>query len=405
MSEQEILDLAEEFAHYRRTVLEEVEVPGPAAVRRTASRRGRRRLATTTATVLALFGGAAVGYATMNGPDREPGPVDPTPTPSARPSATATAATTASPSATASNGGASPTGAAPDGRISRAQLLAATVSLPAWNTPAECPTGRVRLGAEPARDDVNELVEVDHGDLDGDGATETVALVRCVFGTRGPFQVVAFDRDAAGRVVTLGRVTGTASPTPGWVTDLDVRDDGEIRVEVLDVAPGGGWPEKNSQRQWRGYRWAGDAFEQVSGPTSFGPNPRSTDLSVTATDVVLTAATDGSRSGAVTVRIRNEADRTAPEVILTMELPKALRPVGDGWTGCDIETGSTVQVSCRLSAVRGHSEVRRTLELGVATGASLPSGQAALRIWPADPDRDPWLDNDDSDNESTFDYR
>lgn len=405
MSEQEILDLAEEFAHYRRTVLDEVEVPGPAAVRRTARGRGRRRLATTTATVLALFGGAAVGYATMSGPDREPWPVNPTPTPSASPSATATASATASPSTTASSSAASPTRAAPDGRISRGQLLAATVTLPAWTTSADCPIGRVRLGAEPARDNVNELVTLDHGDLDGDGAIETVALVRCVFGTRGPFQVVAFDRDATGRVVTLDRVTATAVPTPGWVTALDVRDDGEVRVEVLDVAPGGGWPEKNSQRQWRGYRWTGDAFEQVSGPSTFGPNPRSADLSVTATDLVLTAVADGSRSGAVTVRIRNEADRTAPEAHLTMELPKALRPVGDGWTGCDIDTGTTVQVSCRLSAVRGHSEVRRTLELQVAAGANLSSGQVALRIWPADPDRDPWLDNDGSDNESTFDYR
>ncbi|MFG3556499.1 hypothetical protein ACGGAQ_19155 [Micromonospora sp. NPDC047557] len=120
---------------------------------------------------------------------------------------------------------------------------------------------------------------------------------------------------------------------------------------------------------------------------------------------MLTAAADGSRSGAVTVRIRNDADRTAPEVLLTMELPKALRPVGDGWSGCDVQTGSTVQVSCRLSAARGHSEVRRTLELQVAAGTSLAPGQVALRVWPADPDGDPWLDNDSGDNESTFDYR
>ncbi|MEV1014443.1 hypothetical protein AB0I95_20845 [Micromonospora sp. NPDC049751] len=405
MSDQEILDLAEEFAHYRRTVLEEVEVPGPAAVRRTARGRGRRRFATTTATVLALFGGAAVGYATMNGPDREPGPVDPTSAPSASPSATATASATASPSATASNGGASPTVAAPNGRIGRAQLLAATVSLPAWTTPAECPTGRVRLGAEPAREGVNELVALDYGDLDGDGATETVALVRCLFGTRGPFQVVAFDRDASGRVVTLGRVAGTASPTPGWVTALDVRDDGEVRVEVLDVAPGGGWPMKNSQRQWRGYRWTGDAFDQVSGPSTFGPNPRSADLSITATDLVLTPAADDSRSGTVTVRIRNDADRTPPGVLFTIELPKALQPVGDGWSGCDIGTGSTVLVSCHISAVPAHGEMRRTLELRVAAGTSLAPGKATLWTWSRDPDMDPWLDNNSDDNESTFGYR
>ncbi|MCX5067721.1 hypothetical protein OOJ91_17925 [Micromonospora lupini] len=404
MSEHESIALAERFARYRAESLTEVESPGPAAVRVAVRKRRRRTFGAAVAAVLAVAAGPVLGYATLDRPQPQPGPVEPTGTPSASPSATVPASASASPSTTAS-GGASPTRAAPDGRISRSQLLAATVSLPAWTTPADCPTGRVRLGAEPARDDVNELVALDHGDLDGDGATETVALVRCVFGTRGPFQVVAFDRDPAGRVVTLGRVTGTARPTPGWVTALDVRDDGEVRVEVADIAPGGGWPLKNSQRQWRGYRWTGDEFDQVSGPSTFGPNPRSTDLSVTATDLVLTPAADGSRSGTVTVRIRNDADRTAPEALLTMELPKALRPIGDGWSGCDIQTGSTVQVSCRLSAVRGHDEVRRTLELRVAAGTSLASGQVALRVWPADPDGDPWLDNDSGDNESTFDYR
>ncbi|GAA2195596.1 hypothetical protein [Micromonospora lupini] len=404
MSEHESIALAERFARYRAESLTEVESPGPAAVRVAVRKRRRRTVGAAVAAVLAVAAGPVLGYATLDRPQPQPGPVEPTGSPSASPSATAPASASASPSTTASSS-ASPTRAAPDGRISRSQLLAATVSLPAWTTPADCPTGRVRLGAEPARDDVNELVALDHGDLDGDGATETVALVRCVFGTRGPFQVVAFDRDTAGRVVTLGRVTGTARPTPGWVTALDVRDDGEVRVEVADIAPGGGWPLKNSQRQWRGYRWSGDGFEQVSGPSTFGPNPRSTDLSATATDLVLTPAADGSRSGAVTVRIRNDADRTAPEALLTMELPKALRPVGDGWSGCDIQTRSTVQVSCRLSAVRGHSEVRRTLELQVAAGTSLASGQVALRVWPADPDGDPWLDNDSGDNESTFDYR
>ena len=85
MSEQEILDLSEEFARYRRTALAEVEAPGPAAVRRTVRGRGRRRLAASATTALALVGGSAVGYAAMSGPDHRPGPVEPTPSVSASP--------------------------------------------------------------------------------------------------------------------------------------------------------------------------------------------------------------------------------------------------------------------------------------------------------------------------------
>ncbi|MET8467369.1 hypothetical protein ABZU93_30310, partial [Micromonospora zamorensis] len=126
MSEQETLGLAEEFAHYRRTVLDKVEVPGPAAVRRTVRGRNRRRWGATATTVLALLGGSAIGYAAMSGPDHRPGPVEPTPSVSVSPTPSGLASPTPSPSVT--SGG--PASAAPDGRISRAQLLGASVALP-----------------------------------------------------------------------------------------------------------------------------------------------------------------------------------------------------------------------------------------------------------------------------------
>ncbi|MEU8299521.1 hypothetical protein AB0C04_19840 [Micromonospora sp. NPDC048909] len=401
MSEHESIALAERFARYRTEVLAEIEPPGPAAVRRTVRLRRRRTFGSAVAAALALTAGPILGYAALDGPTPRPGPVDPTASPTPSLSASATASPTASPVASS----ASPTGAAPNGRISRAQLLATPVSLPAWSSPAGCPTKGVRLAAEPVKDDTNALIAVDHGDLDGDGATETVALVRCVFGTRGPAQVIAFDRDAAGEVVTLGRVIGTGRPAPGWLTALDVRADGEVRVELLDIAPGGGWPEEYSQRQWRGYRWTGDGFEQVSGPTGFGPNPNSADLGLVAGDLVLTTATDGSRSGSFTVRVRNDGDRTVRDAVLQLELPTALELTGDGWAGCDQNRHATLLVFCHLTDVESRREVRLTLDVKVAAGVSLTPGQAPLRVWPEGPGGHNMLETDSSDNEVTIDYR
>ncbi|WP_410814368.1 hypothetical protein [Micromonospora sp. 067-2] len=402
MPEQESVAIAEQFARYRAKALPGVDPPGPAAVRRTVRLRRRRTVGRAVALVLAMAAGPVLGYAALHAPPPQPGPVEPTGSPSSSPSASRTA----SPSSTPSSSSPTPSLAAPDGRISRGQLLAATVSLPAWAAPAACPSGRVRLGTDPARDDTNQLVAIDQGDLDEDGATETVALVRCVFGTRGAFQVVAFDRDTGGRVITLGRVTATARPTPGWVTAVDVDTDGAVRVEVADIAPGSGWPLEYSQRQWRGYRWTGDGFEQVSGPRAFGPNPHSADLGVTATDLVLTTEPDGTRSGSVTIRVRNTTDRTVPVGVLQIDLPTALRPTGGGWTGCDFNDDATLLVFCHLNSIEANSEVSRTLDLRVAAGASLSPGKVPLEVWPEGPGgKGRWLEPDISNNVSSFDYR
>ncbi|MFF0151131.1 hypothetical protein [Micromonospora sp. NPDC005203] len=379
MSEQEALGLAEEFTRYRRTVLDEVEVPGPAAVRRTVRGRGRRRLATTATTVLALFGGSALGYAAMDGPDHRPGPVEPTPSISASPTPSGSATPTPSPSATS----ASPTTPVPDGRISRAQLLGASVTLPAWRAGQGCPTSQTRISGDD-REGVNWLVALDHGDVDGDGAVETVALVQCVLGTGGPMQVVAFDRDEAGKVVTLGRVVTTTIDKPQWLFALDVVGDGMVRVQVGDIAPGGGWKAEWSQRQWRGYRWKGGAFAQVSGPTSFGPNRHDVNLVVTATNLVLADTPDGSRVGMVNVRVRNMTGLAA-YVSLRLGLPTAVRPDGAGWAACRNDPETTREpVTCDLNGLGDGKEVLLTLGFRVAAGTTVGTGKAEVDVRPVD---------------------
>ncbi|MET8230839.1 hypothetical protein ABZS77_09205 [Micromonospora sp. NPDC005298] len=401
MSEQETLGLAEEFARYRRTLLEEVEVPGPAAVRRTVRGRGRRRLAVTTTAVLALFGGSAVGYAAMNGPEHRPGPVDPTPSVSVSP--TPGGPTTPTPSASASSGG--PASTAPNGRFSRAQLLGTKVTLPAWRAGPGCPTSAVRISGDD-REGLNWLVALDHGDVDGDGAAETVALVQCVLGSGGPMQVVAFDRDEEGKAVTLGRVVATTIDKPQWLFALDVVDDGTVRVQVGDIAPGGGWPGEWSQRQWRGYRWKGGAFAQVSGPTSFGPNPHSADLAVTATPLVLSTADDGSRTGTTTVRIRNKGTGPVARVELRLNVPPAVRPDVDGWAPCTNEPQDTSEpVTCGLGRIPAGAEVTLTLSFRAAKGAPVGTGNADVVARPMDGDFNFLLDRQEADNQVGMVYR
>ncbi|MBO4162660.1 MULTISPECIES: hypothetical protein [Micromonospora] len=373
MPDPEILDPTVEFARYRRTVLAEVVVPGPAAVRRTVRSRRRRRWAALVAAVLALFTGPTLGYVALHRPEPRPGPVLPAPEPTGTPTPGGPVTPTGSPTPT----GAAPT-TPPDGRIGRNELLATTVTLPGWPAGAQCRTGGVRLTAD-GHEGQNALLAVDHGDVDADGAQETVALVQCVFGTHGWQQVVAFDRDVAGRIVTVGRVVVSARERPQWLIGMQVRGDGVVRVQVGDIYPGGGWAGEWSQRQWRGYRWDGGSFRQVSGPTGFPPNPHEVNLVVTATDLVLGVAPDGSRAGNTTVRVRNTGTGPARAVALRFDLPVALRPDGDGWAACRTAPATTGgPVRCELGALAPGAEFRLVLGLRVAADDPLGAGTAEL---------------------------
>ncbi|MET8351141.1 hypothetical protein [Micromonospora sp. NPDC005206] len=407
MPELENVDLAGEFNRYRSVLLAEIEVPGPAEVRRTVRRRRRRHRATAASVAVALLGGPAVGYAALNRPGPAPGPLPPTPSVTASP----TSSLSPSPVGTPSTTSASPTRpTAPDGRLSRAQLVAAPVDLPAWRSgPPDCPVNTVRLVGDPriAKEGTNAIEAIDYADVDGDGATETVAMLLCSFGSGGPQQVVAFDRDEAGRIVTIGRVVATSREKPQWLTALDGRSDGTVRVEVADLHPGGGWPGEWSQRQWRGYRWTGERFSQVEGPTSFGPNPYSTNLAVTAKDLVLADdPTDGSRVGAVEVRIRAVGDRRADEVLLELDLPASLAPDGPAWSGCGPNVGEyRPPLLCRLGPIEANGELTVRLGVRLPPGTELAPGTATVRGTAAGPGGHYLIDPDLGNNEDTMAYR
>ncbi|MEU4551296.1 hypothetical protein EV382_4496 [Micromonospora violae] len=325
--------LRDRFAAYRAETLPQIAGPGPAQARRTLRRRRRTTAVAVAVAAVALAVAPIVANAALRGDGSVPPPAQtgepitpPTSAPAPTPSAPLTPSTTTSTSP-----------AAPDGRISRAQLLAARVDLPAWPSgmPETCLTSDVRLRPPSSTDYVSILADLElrHTDLDGDGASETVALVACRFGEALAKQLVAFDRDGNGAIVTMGRVVGTGDRVED-ITDFAVTDGGRVRAQVADLQPCCSTPSYWARAQWRTYRWDGDRFPQSAGPTAFGPDTRLTDLVLTGGDLVLgPAGTGGRRPGTLTLTVTNKGPVDVARVGFG-ELKLIGTPDGGDWSAC-----------------------------------------------------------------------
>lgn len=246
-----------ELAAYHGSLLERVEPAGSVAVRRAVRRRRRTSIALAAAGVLVV----TLPLAKWAGGGHDEG----------IPTAAATGAATTAPAATTSAPGPAAGSLAPNAAITRADLLAATVEVPAWADGTPCPAGPVRLVDPPGRPGEVILSKFagGYGDVDSDGVAEPVVLLRCLTSTgEYPVQVLALDRNANGQIVVLGEVFRSDADQPEQLYSLNVRPDGLVRVEVTDVVSATGDPGPQ-HRQWRGFRWDGQAFEQVSGPTGF----------------------------------------------------------------------------------------------------------------------------------------
>jgi hypothetical protein len=387
MADHETYPFDADFDAFRASLIPHVTPAGPDAVRHTVRRRRRIAVATAAVAALVLVVGPVAGYAALNrgqGPPPAPGatltPTDPT-GPSTGPSAGPSATPTGTPNA-------------PDGRISKADLLGARLTLPPWqpDAPSSCLTRNVRLvDGTTTRQTPPSLMRLSYADVDGDGAQESVAILGCRPGEAAMQQVVAFDRDQRGRIVTLGQVVRTSTLAQytseiAWITDVQASTAGSVRVQVGDMQPCCSSTDKWVQRQWRTYGWTGSRFEQTAGPTRFDPNPLFTDLRVTATDVVFTERpNDWWRHATITVTIRNAGPSDADVVNLTLEFgPAKMRHEGAGWSACT-EVSDTADVpgqslSCRLGPLRAGEQ--RTLVLGLANSLPQPdqgTGQALVQ--------------------------
>lgn len=235
---------------------------------------------------------------------------------------------------------------APDGRIPLEQLKNATLDIPAW--PADNLTGlsgrlTFRDGEVTSPPDAAFPFErhiviftATYGDVDRDGAQETLAEIGCVT-QNGSVQLVAFDRDTAGHIVTMGTVMATT----GQVRVIDGRSvrvlaDGSIPVKVGDFQRCCG---DTTPQLWqtRTYAWNGHEFRQVRGPTSFPVNPAVTETGVTTSPLGFGPAVDGVRRGTLTVTVSYLRGAQPDHLRLHFTTPADVRRDGSAWppTGTD----------------------------------------------------------------------
>ncbi|GLW33719.1 hypothetical protein [Actinoplanes regularis] len=242
---------------------------------------------------------------------------------------------------------------APDGHIPLATLREATLDVPAWPADdVQGPSGPLRFhdgsvpiphravpdGRPPYGESVI-ILSVAYGDVDHDGAEETIVVLGCLI-EGGSKQIVAYDRDTAGHIVSLGRV----AVTTGQVRDLRddsvrVSDSGVVTARVADYQR---CCDDRTPQTWqtRGYALRGGRFEQVSGPTRMPPNPHVTDTRISTGDLVLGQPTGGYRYGTVDVTVTHVGGTHPEKITLSFYPPAGLERTGDDWPAVTTEQDS-----------------------------------------------------------------
>jgi hypothetical protein len=302
------------FARFTEEGAGQVVAPGVDEVRYTVDdvrhTVGRRRRVRITTVAVAAGVAALLPFAVSARPGRSH------PDLSAASASASPQATTASPDVSASPS--LPTSAPPprtttssSGVISLSQLTAAPVGVPVWlwsgSENATCSSGRIRL--QPTGDVTGSrvgVVDLISTNLDDDAAPETAALLRCGYGAE---QVVAFDRDDAGTIITLGQVTAT-TPNTRAILDVAPRAKGGLTATVADTRA-----SDDQRRQERSYAWRDGRYVQVGGPASFPEPSRPVDLGLTVGTPVA-ATVSGSCEGvlrdiSVTFTVTNHSKQTS----------------------------------------------------------------------------------------------
>ncbi|AEV85769.1 hypothetical protein ACWT_4747 [Actinoplanes sp. SE50] len=232
---------------------------------------------------------------------------------------------------------------APNGRISLADLREATLDVPAW--PADNvrgPSGRLHFHrgqvpveggsvaeGQPPYGDSILILSVAYGDVDHDGADETIVTFGCLI-EGGSKQVVVYDRDATGAIISLGRVAATTGPVRDIRADSPKVTGGVLTTAVADYQR---CCDDRTPQIWqtRGYALRSGKFVQVSGPRRMPVNPHVTDASITAGPLTLGPEKDGFRYGTTIVTVTRHRGARPEQFTLSFFPPEGLERSGAGW--------------------------------------------------------------------------
>lgn len=348
------------FADVRQEVAGYIRPAGAAAAVATVRRRRRNRTIAGAALAVALIAGPAIGLAwAQNRPDGTPDVADPTPSVSV--SESAPASPSAGPSGSGSPGVIDP-------GIPMSQLKNSTLTVPQWpgSINQGCPSGPLKFSDGKTGADVQVRLAGDpvYTDVNADGRNETVIRVDCAL--QGLFtQVLAFSRDAGGKISTRAKVvvTHVEGSDVQKVWAIEPGGPGAVRVDVGDVSPCCGTPPDLPQHQWRVYGWDGQKFHQTGGPTTFPVNPKTTDLAVSATPL-RGVSTDGvTYVGSMSVTVTNRGPHAANRVELTFTFPVEVRLKSNQGGTCATESGPSSYFECRFDKLASGASATYTFSV------------------------------------------
>ncbi|WP_157441951.1 hypothetical protein [Actinoplanes awajinensis] len=289
---------------------------------------------------------------------------------------------------------------APDGgRISLAALREATLDVPAWPADnVQGPSGPLRFhhgevtvaprtvpdGRPPYGQSI-VILAVSYGDIDHDGTDETLVVLGCLI-EGGSKQIVAYDRDADGRIVSRGQVTATTGEVRD-ISNTGVRVDGS-GVVTARVADYQRCCADRTPQSWqtRGYALRDGRFAQVSGPTRMPLNPRVTETRLTAGEVILGRPVGGFRSGGVDVTVTHHRGAHPERVTLTFYPPEGLERSGR-WPRV---TGGTDSFSVTVAAPAAGGSVTHRFTFRLPVGVSAGELPIALDTVPQLSPAIPW---------------
>jgi hypothetical protein len=168
-------------------------------------------------------------------------------------------------------------------------------------------------------------------------------------------------------------------------------------VRVADIQPCCSTPKWWPQRQWRTYAWTGTRFSQTAGPTKFGTDPRLTDLTLTAGDLVVGPAdASGKRPGSVTVTVTNKGPVDVPGVGFA-EYFTIGEPAGGDLSRCRM-TPTDGGDACVLGGLQAGKSRTYTFRFLVDPAEPSGGGQRSLRVIYFDAQGRHWSDLNLRDN-------